>query len=68
MGGWYLLVFSCSFNQLKIKFLLIYLVTYLLPDNVCVSKGRNIFFSENFVHVLNESSSFIFWAHEVKVL
>ena len=30
MGGWYLLVYSYSFNQLKIKILLTYLLTYLL--------------------------------------
>ena len=28
MGGWYLLVYSYSFNQLKIKILLIYLPTF----------------------------------------
>ena len=30
MGGWYLLVYSYSFNQLKTKILLTYLLTYLL--------------------------------------
>ena len=30
MGGWYLLVHSYSFNQLKIKILLTYLLIFLL--------------------------------------
>ena len=34
MGGWYLLVYSYSFNQLKIKILLTYLLlkTYLFEQ------------------------------------
>ena len=40
MGGWYLLVYSYCFNQLKIKILLTYLHTYLLLKTYLFEQTR----------------------------
>ena len=63
MGGWYLLVYSYSFNQLKIKILLTYFVHlmqwFATKKEEVSSKSRTVALWLNYVHYIEIVQQFI---------